>query len=157
MSRQERTGQRDMTYSTWHRDWAELHIGKDAADRLKVIDLDWVEFCGRCWWPLALMELAIDADQDAKTAIVTERLATLARLPSAVVFYRKTGAGSIARFRVRVMTPSQRPETMLGPNQYAAWLWDLHVRHLNLCRGSYGGRDQLPSEFPPFVALERAA
>ena len=149
MTRYERTGSRDMSYSTWHRDWAELHIGKPAADKLAVIDLDWVEFCAQCWWPLALMELAIDTGQESKTAVVTERLATLARLPSAVVFYRKSSAqGSIARFRVRVMTPTKRPEALMAPNQYAAWLWRLHSDHLSICQRSYGTRDQLPRQFP---------
>lgn len=137
-----------MSYSTWHRHWMEVHIGKDAADKSAVIDLDWVEFCGQCWWPLALMELAIDTDQESKTAIVTERLATLAHLPSAVVFYRKAGQGAIARFRVRVMTPASRPERLMAPNEYAAWLWQLHANHLQICQRSYGTRDQIPHHFP---------
>jgi hypothetical protein len=155
MSRQERTGLRDLTYSAWHREWAGLHIGEAAADKLKVIDLDWVEFCGNCWWPLALMELAVDDDQINKTAIVTQRLAGLARLPSAVVFYRKTGPpGGVSRFRVRVMTPAQRPETIMAPHTYARWLWALHSQHLRVCQGNYGTRDQLLASFPPFELAE---
>lgn len=150
MSREERSGARDMTYSIWHREWTDLHIGRDGSDKLNLVDVDWIEFCRRCWWPLALMELAQDDGKDnVKTAIVTKRLAEMARVPSAVVFYVKTGAkGGIARFTVRTLTPTERADEVMAPAKYAAWLLAIHSAHLSLCQGSYSGRDQVRATFP---------
>lgn len=156
----ERTNQRDLTFSRWHRNWTGIHIGIEEAKRLDLVDVDWIEYCGAgeklratcCWQPLALYEVTGDWDRADKVAIVTRNLARLAGLPMAIVWYRRTGfEDQIAAFRIRILEPQERPDVLLGPNQMAQWLLAIHDAHTRSCGGSYAqmGVGRIRS-FPPF-------
>lgn len=164
--KQERTYQRDLTWSLWHRHWAGVHIGERAAAELDVADVDWQEYCGRsqgqydnaCWQTICLLETTSAWDSD-KTAAATLSTARMADLPMAIIWYRKTGApGQIAAFRVRVLWPERRPDVILSPPQMAEWLLSIHRAHRRLCGGPYAdsgvGRIR---RFPPFPAQELVA
>lgn len=143
MTRREKTFTRDLTFSQWHREWTELYLGVRGRNALDLIDIDhivYAEYCGKsggdrgfaCWNPLALLELARDNDQDisGKVAVVTRKLAELARIPAAIVLYRPTGApGQIARFRVMTIAPDVGPEVVMAPESFAKWLLAIHQRH----------------------------
>ena len=56
--------------------------------RINWIDIDKCGLCDKCWEPLYLAETCYDKGQEYKTTHTTERLATLAGLPSFLVFYK---------------------------------------------------------------------
>ena len=81
MTRFERTGRRDLTYSSWHRG-----IEPYTQSNLPYVDLDAVEYCRKCDEPLALVELAQDVGQEFKATTVMRKLAAKAGLPAYLVF-----------------------------------------------------------------------
>lgn len=123
MSREERYGERDLTYSGWHRTIEDEH------EPLDYIDLDAVEYCHECKKPLALIELAQDIGQQHKTTTVTRNLAKLASLSAYLVFYRTGLEGQIQNFRVKMVSPQWGEEENMTPNEYAAFLFSLREKH----------------------------
>lgn len=119
MSRWERTGERDLAYSAWHR---------TLDDELTYIDLDAVEYCAKCREPLLLMELARDHGQPKATTVL-RALARRADLPAILVFY-SAGSEGIRGFRVRVVAPAYSPvDELLTPDEFAQRLRDKRARH----------------------------
>lgn len=83
MSRDERTGERDLTYSKWHR-WA-------FDDHGAMIDLDGAEYCDRCRMVLAVIEtycIPRGSKPRLKPALVTMDLGRRLNVPAYVLGYR---------------------------------------------------------------------
>lgn len=138
MSRYERYGTRDLTYSGWHR--------QACPDRVQMIDIDAVEFCRRCRMPLMLIETAIDTGQNRKTTTVTERLAGAANIPAFCVLYTVSAKScvtdnkgactrvgcdhGISAFRWRRVQPNPHDEWQsASPAEWAKYLTDFHDMH----------------------------
>jgi len=128
MTRWERTGKRDLTYSRWHR-----NIEPMDRNSLPYIDIDAVEYCPICKQPLALLELAEDVGQEYKATTVLRKLAELSGLPAFLVFYRKDQSGRIVHFRLRQVSPIYKDWKSLTPNEYVAFLYYLRAEHV--CKG----------------------
>lgn len=109
MSRYERTGKRDLTFSHWHR--------MALPDATTAIDVDLLEYCRECHAPLCLIEATREGDHP-KPTIVTRELARAAGIPALLVRYtpgprcrcvkdyRAPGCvHGIAGFRVRSIWP----------------------------------------------------
>lgn len=135
MSQEERWGERDLSYSAWHRVRSIARfVGLEAAQSLKMVDQDvtlYLELDSNTREPLALIEVAIDVGQGEKPASSMARLAARSNLPAFVVLYRKAngvnpadrGQFDIDRFRVRRVWP--QPEHIwrtLTPAEWAAAL-----------------------------------
>lgn len=80
MSLREITGERDLTFSEWHRN----HLPEDCS----WIDIDCCQFCKYCQSPLALIELTKCCDRDdleercrRKVAAITERIGIKLNIP----------------------------------------------------------------------------
>jgi len=128
MTRVERYGRRDLTYSQWHR-----RVEPYTRSTLPYVDLDAVEYCHKCGEPLALLELAQDVGQEFKATTVMRKLAAKAGLPAYLVFYKK-GRGGIIGFRVRQVYPRYTGFAALTPDEYVSFLHSLRAKH------SCGGR-----------------
>jgi len=143
MAQEEKYGERDLVYSTWHRAKStRRYVGIEHAQLLAMIDVDvpiWIEYDDANKEPLALIETARDTGQSNKTATVTLNLARRANLPCFVVLYTladypnpaDTKWRDIASFRVkrlypklekewRIMTPKQWAENLLTMRQWKA-------------------------------------
>lgn len=119
--RWERHNSRDMAYSKWHR-----HLG----DNVTMLDIDAVEFCNRCWSPLAIMELANDVNQKSKPFTLTLKVALACNVPGYVVLYtvddQKPEEDCIVGFRVMKIYPEISDYNKVTPDQYKKWLQALH-------------------------------
>lgn len=125
MSRQERYGTRDQTYSRWHRALADGRHGR----QLSYIDLDGIEYCDRCGSLLALIEAAWDVGQRHKATTVLAKLAVKAGIPAYCVMYEKAQDGqSIVMFRVRRVYPDPTRLYSLTPAQ-----WEARIRAFRSC------------------------
>jgi hypothetical protein len=152
----ERFGQRDLTYSAWHRpDPIRRYLPEEAAAHLTYIDLDAIEACDDCYEPLALLELARDVGQSHKSTAIMARLARRARVPAGLVFYKPSDDGDIVRFRVRSAWPRGDREFLMTPAMYARWLQSQRTRHQ--CRPDHHGpaRDRGPQRRPTGDQPER--
>lgn len=144
MSQEERFGTRDRCYSAWHRRQSTRRfVGIEKAQTLAMIDLDaslYVEYDDATKEPIALMETAIDTDQEFKTATVTANLARRAGISAFVVLYRRSQVRNAAdrnwhdieRFRVRRIHPDPTGFVTLTPKQWAEKL--VKIRELNAAR-----------------------
>lgn len=134
MSRDERYGSRDLTFSRWHR--------YALADRVTAIDLDMIEYCQRCRMPLCLIETARDVGQPAKATIVMSELAQAANVVAICVLYtpgnecicrrnRKIPGceHGITEVRFRRVYPIPEPFERQQAWELAAWLTLLHDNH----------------------------
>lgn len=132
MSQEERHGERDGTYSAWHRrNSTRRFVGIEQAQLLGMIDLDaslWVEYDDGDKEPLALIETAEDIGQQYKTATVTTKLAERAHLPAWVLLYRKADGPNpadprwpdIASFRAKRLCPNAESNwTTYTPDAWA--------------------------------------
>jgi hypothetical protein len=147
MSRFERYGTRDLTYSNWHRQFCP--------DRATMIDVDGLEYCRRCRSPLALIETAQDVRQAFKPVAALEQLSLAANVPAFCVLYiadagkctpdgrgrcRKVGcAHGIAAFRVRRIRPNPTDFQEWTPKAFADYLTRVHDAHEELvCQAVIG-------------------
>lgn len=148
MSLHERYGQRDLTYSAWHRPASiGRYLPTEEALRLTYVDIDAVEVCDGCYEPLALLELARDVGQAHKPTTIMARLAQRANIPAGLVFYLPAADGSdIIRFRVRASAPQPGREHVMAPAAYARWLQSLRRRHE--CPAVRGPVRRPPSQRP---------
>ena len=89
MSRYERTGKRSLAWSAWHRNLPRA---------FSMIDIDSCLYCDRCKEPLALIETVHGNGTVPKSCEVTRRLATLAKLPSFLLYYSEDAAGKLTKF-----------------------------------------------------------
>lgn len=124
--RHEKYGTRDLTYSGWHR---TLPL------RASYIDIDGVEYCGRCRQPLLLVETAQDVGQTYKSAKVTAALGEMANVPVVCVLYTIAGPGLIGpTVRVREVAPYAGEFQTITREAWAAELVAVHDRHEQKCR-----------------------
>lgn len=145
MSRHERFGSRDLTYSKWHRYALD--------DNITMIDLDGLEYCRRCSMPLALIEVARDVGQAVKPVTVLKRLASTANVLALCILYTPSSepctCGSAGRtpgcqhgitaMRIRQIHPKERKLwTQMTPGEYAGWLHTLHDNHRRAVCQSWG-------------------
>ena len=159
MSQEARWGQRDLSYSAWHRVRSIARfVGLEAAQSLKMVDQDvtlYLELDGPTREPLALIEVALDTGQGEKPASSMARLAARAGLPAFVVLYKKAsninpadrGQFDIAQFRVRRVWPS--PEHVwrtLSPEEWAQAL--LRIRSWSAARLDAAANDSLWEPVP---------
>lgn len=140
MAQEEMYGDRDLTYSAWHRRGSTgRFIGIEDAQLLAMIDLDvalYVEYDDGTKEPVLLIEVARDVAQDNKPSTVTRLLAERADLPAYVVLYRVSEEEpnpaspelpDIEGFRVKRIWPStEYTWRKLTPQEYAEGL--LRVR-----------------------------
>lgn len=120
----ERYGERDLAFSSWHR---TLHAS------LPYHDLDCVEYCHRCYIPLALIELALDVGQEKKK--FTKPLIELARranVPAYLAFYTKNER-EIKAISIRKLYPRKVKDIILTPAQYELFLKMLRIQHGGSC------------------------
>lgn len=130
MSMEERTGERDLLYSRWHRPSRvrEWMTAREAA-MLTQIDIDWCEYCAFCGQPVALIETQ-ESTRGPKSARVTGNLAELADVPAySVAFQRSESGDDIALFTVRQLKPVEQEIGALLPGVYAYWLLALREQH----------------------------
>jgi hypothetical protein len=138
--RNELTGERDLTYSAWHRQRSTRRfVGIDRAQSLGMIDIDgvlFVEYDTETREPLALIETACYVGQRRKPATVTAALARRAGIPAFTVLYEAANDPNpadsrfpdIARFHVKRLWPQpERSWRIVEPEQWAKAL--LHIRH----------------------------
>jgi len=123
--REERYNSRDLCFSNWHR--YQLN------EFLKATDLDFMEWCHRCYSPLALIEIARDVGQESKFTAALRRLAAMSGLPLYLVFYvsngKKMRKARVLSLRVSRIFPVKSGEIKLTPNQYELFLVLLRDRH----------------------------
>lgn len=145
MSRDERYGNRDLTFSRWHR--------YALPARVTAIDLDMIEYCQRCRMPLCLTETARDVGQDSKNTLVMSRLAQTANVIAVCVLYTPDGtecrctsnqrasdcSHGIEKVRFRRVYPVDEPFEIWRAFELAAWLTRLHDNHEQVaCRHRAG-------------------
>jgi hypothetical protein len=132
MSRYERSGVRDLTFSRWHR----YALG----DHVTAIDVDLLEYCQRCRAPLCLIESARDVGQADKPTTVLAALSAVTGIPALCVLYtpgprpcrcdedyRAPGCRhGISGFRVREVGPGAGPLKHWETWELAAHLATIH-------------------------------
>lgn len=123
MSRDERYGTRDLTFSKWHR--------YALPDRATCIDLDFLEYCQRCRAPLALIETARDVGQPFKPTIVMKRLAATATVPAYLILYKldPNAEWGISHMRVAQVYPGQSELRKVSPEELGALITSVHDQH----------------------------
>lgn len=139
MSERERTGERPLHYSRWHRTDSLRHelavtLGAANAHRAayecSMIDLDSIEYCRRCRQWLALVETQRSAGPP-KPAPVTLDGARRLGIPAYSLSYRIDDAEAIIAYRVTELTgrdPMMTDVTM-APYAWAAHFHRLHSAH----------------------------
>lgn len=145
MSQEERHGERDLSYSAWHRVRSIARfVGPEKAQSLKMVDQDvtlYLELDSTTREPLALVEVAIDVGQNAKPASTMARLAARCNLPAYVALYKLSGQPNpadrrqfdIERFRVRRVWPAPEHQwRSLTPEEWANGL--LQIRSWSAAR-----------------------
>lgn len=122
MSRYERFGQRDLTFSLWHR---------SLPNRCTCIDIDFLEYCQRCRAPLALIEIAREVGQENKPTLVMQRLAEAAGIVAYVVIYTVDGTqlDSIGNCRVAKVAPERGEFFNMRPAQVGELITKIHDDH----------------------------
>lgn len=133
MSMNERTGTRDLLYSTWHRPASvRRFLSPRVTALITVIDIDWCEYCNWCCKPVALLETQ-ESGRAPKSAKVTAQLAEMADLSAWSVSYERTSDNQdIGLFRVRQIYPASDEVLDLKPAIYAKFLWSLRRTHENM-------------------------
>ena len=130
MSLNERTGQRTLIYSGWHRPGSlGRFIPKHLASRMHMIDIDACEYCDGCKVPLALIETQ-QSRSKPKGARVTCILGRMAGVPVYSVSYWCEGEADIEGFKVQSLEPYSPDVDTLTAAEYAQWLLDLRFGHV---------------------------
>jgi len=150
-------GERDLSYSVWHREASVRRFISDAeAHGLTCIDVDatlWCEWHSGTKEPLLFIETARDIGQQSKPVTVLTRLAETSGRAGYLVLYRLSDAPCFAYpdlgcareidgFRVRRVWPEPEPETEMTPEEYARYL----VRERERMLRSLYGRLRPPAE-----------
>lgn len=117
MSRQERYDTRDRVFSHWHR---------TLPDCATAIDIDFLEYCRKCRWTLALIELAQDVGQTFKPTPVLQRLAWQAGVPAYLIFYTIEG-DTVAMARVQELVPNRSASVAMTGTELGEWITKLHT------------------------------
>lgn len=131
MTRYERFGERDLTFSQWHR---------TLPNRCTCIDIDFLEYCQRCRAPLALIEIARDVGQPHKSTVVMQKLAEAAGIVAYVVIYTKdsTSVGGIGACRIAEVAPNRSTLTPVSSATVGQLIEDIHDSHD--CRAAWTKR-----------------
>jgi len=137
MSRDERYGSRDLTWSRWHR----YTFGSDAT----MIDLDAIGYCDKCKAPLYIVEATKDVGQ-RKATTIAERVAQGLGVSGWLVMYspgepcvcRSTAMvpgcqHGIVRMRVRRFWPDPSPLVRATPKALALALQEIRHQHALTC------------------------
>ena len=133
MTQEEKYGDRDLTYSAWHRRRSTgRFVGIESAQLLAMIDLDvmlFVEYDDDTKEPVALIEVAQDVGQKNKPSTVTRKLAKRADIPAYVTLYQTSeerpnpadpNLPDIEGFRVKRIWPQTEYKwRCLTPQEYA--------------------------------------
>lgn len=143
MTLNETTGDRDLTYSAWHRVGSTRRfVGIENAQRLAMIDIDvavWVEYDDHTKMPIAIIETAED-NGSWKSATVTKNLAIAANIPAICALYTRADTRNphnarypdIASFRVRRLNPDEQDTwATMTPKEYAHMLLRMRTTGAN--------------------------
>jgi hypothetical protein len=142
VSNYERSCTRDLTFSLWHR---------TLPGHYTAIDVDFLEYCGACSEPLALLETTADRRRPKPTAILG-LLATRSRLPAYLIYVdsagvvlpdrrsgrerRRSSGRTVVGASVHPITTAGGPLHVTEP-ELSRWLLDLHDDHLgHPCAGA---------------------
>ena len=130
MSARERTGQRDLLYNDWHRrDSFMRYMTQVEAHRCAAIDVDFCEWCTKCYQPLALVETQQSRSFD-KPYTITRNLALAAQIDAFVVSYWPTDDGlDIEGMKVQQVAPRLAAPVEMTPREWALKLYDLRTAH----------------------------
>ena len=109
-------------YSEWCRE-----------NQVYMIDMDAVGICKRCKHPLYLAETCFDRGQTWKATATTEALASLAGLPSFLVFYKVDDNRVVESLRITQLTPTKGKETLVLPEGWYQVLELLQEQHDLVC------------------------
>ena len=122
MSRYERYGTRDLTFSQWHR---------TLSYRCTAIDLDFLEYCQQCRAPLALIELARDVGQANKPTVVLARLAEKSDVPAYLILYAldPNAPHGIGDCRIRRVHPDGTPLAQVSIDAVGRFIERIHDSH----------------------------
>ncbi len=135
MSRTERTGERDLTYSHWHRGHWE-----DGPSGFSVYrDIDGLEYCNSCGEPLLLVETASANGDRLKDHKAMLTLAKKADVPAVLIFY-ETATGrwcercgqsfkTVGGLFVRYVWPERTTEHKYTPAEWAEQIDAVHQQH----------------------------
>jgi len=124
MSRWERYGTRDITFSGWHR---------TLPDYCTAIDIDFLEYCQKCRNPLALIEIAQDVGQSHKPTRIMEELAKKADIEAYLILYKKAESG-IGDCRIARIWPNRTQMHNVTVDQVALTIRRIHQR---CCAGEH--------------------
>lgn len=135
LSKRELTGNRDLTYSHWHRGHRTGHPDSSCT----AADIDMMEYCASCGEPLLLIETAVGNADTLKNHNQLYRLAEQADVPAVLVFYEKGTAewcgvcraeyAEPVRLWVRDVWPVRSAAREMAPLEWAAEIEALHADH----------------------------
>lgn len=117
-------------FNNWHR----YALSDDAT----MIDIDGLEYCRRCRWPLAFIESAHDIGQSVKPVTVLRTLAKVTGIDTYVILFsvdeaardREDWANACTSFRVRRVYPPPETEWLtMNPARMDAFLMGLRRKH----------------------------
>jgi hypothetical protein len=120
MSRFERTGHRDLTFSAWHR---------TLRDDLHYMDLDYVGFCHKCRVILCVAEICFDNGQ-YKPTTVTRNAAEGLGVPGLLIRYQTDSTGVLTGFSVRRIWPDPNGFSTVEPAVLERWIEKQHDDHV---------------------------
>ena len=136
MPQEQRFEKRD-TFSVFHRTDKIIRYCKneEEARRLAMVDIDaafWIEYPDGTRKLAALMETALDKEQDYKPAFILQELARRANIRAFVVLYRETPDRDIASFRVKRLYPiADREWKIMTPQEFVTLeKWIRHPKNL---------------------------
>lgn len=143
MSQDERTGDRPLHYSGWHRRKSISRFIPERAEDLMMIDLDAVEYCKHCGFILAFIETVEGNGENYKATTVLKRVASECQKRPAFLVYYETFVSQetkplkdIRYFRVKQFGG---PSPWSGlrcftPKEYAYFLWSLRNPPFHDCK-----------------------
>ena len=127
--RWEKTDERDRAYSRWHRQFTGEY---------RFVDIDHVEYCPYCNEPLALIEIAIDNEQNYKCADITTLIAKKINCFAFICLY-KLNNGKIVNFRIKYTNPISKFFMNYSPEKYLRLLKRFHTLHNKVCKNHKQG------------------
>lgn len=123
MSREERTGNRDLTFSRWHR---------ALPDFCTCIDLDFLEYCQHCRRPLALIEIARGHHGSIKPTTVLRQLAIAAGIRAYLVLYdldESVASGIKSVVRAQRIEPDPTNMREMPLSDFGSCIENIHQAH----------------------------
>lgn len=127
MSRFERTGDRDLTFSKWHR---------TLSDDCTVIDVDFAEYCNRCKRVLAVIEIAHGHHGTIKPTTILKSLAKQAGVAAYLFLYDTDPDGPhglAPTMRVQRVYPETTSVKVLTVSEAGKLIERIHSTHALGC------------------------